>query len=702
MVETVAVSLKSHTRSRADEDARPEVLQIKLIYSHLAASQAVALANGLVLAIVLSAEVELTAIAIWLSALAVTTLARIYLAALFRRRASFSVDDVPVWRAYFVVGAVAAGLVWGSTALLLYPQGSVIHQVFLAFVLGGMVLGAAATLTPVFIAYVLFAVCVLLPLVGRYLATGDYVHDAMGVLAVIFLFAMFVIGKRIHDFIAGSLKLQCENRELITHLTHTGRRAASLNNDLIAAQNELRSANQALENRVAERTAALQEANRRKDEFLAQLEHRASHDALTDLLNRSAFHDALGRLIAHAARAGERLIVLYLDLDRFKVVNDSLGHASGDQLLICIAERLRDCVRHSDVVARLGGDEFAVVLADTAHVIAAASVARKILREIEQPATLLAQEVVTCASIGAAVYPDDGLDADTLLKNADIAMYRAKQKGRARVCFYTEDLNEQANERLRLESALRRAISRQEFELHYQPRVNVHSRRITSVEALVRWRPAQGELIGPSRFIPLAEETGLIVPLGLWVLTTACTQMREWRDAGHGIRVAVNLSARQLREPDFVAALSGVLADCGLEARYLELEISESVAMNDPREMRHLLQAISDLGVSITIDDFGAGHSSLSYLKSFPIDCLKIDQSFVHGINTDSADESIVRSILALGKNLKFTLIGEGVESEEQRAFLEAEGCDEIQGFFCSRPKPAKELIPELESTQAA
>ena len=486
-------------------------------------------------------------------------------------------------------------------------------------------------------------------------------------------------------------------------MTNTAERVASLNSDLIATQNTLRSANEALESRVAERTAALQDADRRKDEFVAQLEYRASHDALTGLVNRSALHDGLNRLIAHAKRADERLAVLYLDLDRFKVVNDSLGHTSGDKLLMCVAERLKACVRQSDMVARLGGDEFAVVLADTAHVMAASSVAQKILQAIEKPVTFAAHELVTSASIGACVYPDDGRDADSLLKNADIAMYRAKQNGRARICFYTEALNRIANERLSLETALRRAIPREEFELHYQPRVNLRSQRITSVEALVRWRSTPDELIAPSRFIPLAEETGLIVPLGLWILRTACMQMREWKDAGHDIRVAVNLSARQLREPDFVETLSSILAECGLEARHLELEITESVAMHDPEEMRHLLKGLSDLGLSIAIDDFGTGQSSLAYLKRFHIDYLKIDQSFVHGIKADPTDESIVRSIIALGKNLKLILIAEGVESEEQRAFLETEACDEMQGFLYSRPKRAQELVTQFASmTKAA
>ena len=491
-----ATAVASESRTKPQHDDLPEVLQTKLIYSYLPASQAVALANGFVLAMVLSSVIEPGAVVGWFAALTFITLARVYLGRLFGR-SSLSGAGIFVWRTYFLVGTVASGLVWGSTALLLYEPESLIHQVFLAFVVGGMVIGAAAMLTPMFLAFALFASCALLPLIARYLFTGDPIHNAMGIMGVIFLFAMLIVGKRIHDTIAESLRLRSENQELIVYLTDTAKHVASLNSDLIATQNGLRKANDALESRVAERTAELQEANRRKDEFLAQLEYRASHDALTGLVNRSAFHDALTRLIARAARADERLAVLYLDLDRFKVVNDSLGHASGDQLLICVADRLKACVRQSDVVARLGGDEFAVVLADTAQAISAASVAQNILHAIERPVTLVAHEVVTSASIGACVYPEDGHDADRLLKNADSAMYRAKQKGRARICFYTEDLNRLAQERLSLESALRRAISREEFELHYQPRVNVRSRQVTSFEALVRWRPYTGRVDRP-------------------------------------------------------------------------------------------------------------------------------------------------------------------------------------------------------------
>ena len=427
--------------------------------------------------------------------------------------------------------------------------------------------------------------------------------------------------------------------------------------------------------------------------YQSELEYRATHDALTGLANRAVLHDTIDRLIAHAARSGENFVLLFLDLDRFKLVNDSLGHASGDRLLICVGDRLNTCVRQSDIVARLGGDEFAVVLPDNASAESAASVARKILHAIGQPITALSQEVVTSASIGACVYPGDGENAEVLLKNADIAMYRAKRSGGSQVCFYTEDLNRNAIDRLRLEAALSRALSFDQFELHYQPRVHLRSARVTSVEALIRWRRDEDELILPGRFIPLAEETGLIVPLGIWILRAACRQMRRWRDAGHEhMRVAVNLSARQLLEPDLVDSISSILAETGVEARHLELEITESIAMDDPDKTQRLLKALSDLGVALSIDDFGTGHSSLAYLKRFHIDYLKIDQSFVRGLMTDENDANIVRSIIALGKNLQIAVIAEGVEDEQQRVFLDKEACDEMQGFLYSMPKPACEL----------
>jgi EAL domain-containing protein (putative c-di-GMP-specific phosphodiesterase class I) len=308
---------------------------------------------------------------------------------------------------------------------------------------------------------------------------------------------------------------------------------------------------------------------------------------------------------------------------------------------------------------------------------------------LQQPTAIDSHEVFTSASIGLCIYPNDGADGDCLLKNADIAMYRAKHSGGSQVCFYTEDLNANALERLRLEADLRRALAMGEFELHYQPRLALSSGEPTSLEALIRWRRGD-ELVYPARFIGLAEETGLIIPIGEWVLRTACEQMRRWAADGHGnLRVAVNLSPRQFRQADMVATIRDILDETGADASQLELEITESVAMHDPESSRVLLQKLSELGIAIAIDDFGTGYSSLAYLKRFPIDHLKIDQSFVHGIPGDADNNNIVRSIIALGKSLGLTTIAEGVETEAQRAFLHAEGCDEMQGYLHSRPAPA-------------
>jgi diguanylate cyclase (GGDEF)-like protein/PAS domain S-box-containing protein len=435
-------------------------------------------------------------------------------------------------------------------------------------------------------------------------------------------------------------------------------------------------------------------------QYEAELEYRANYDGLTGLANKNLLNDRVEHAISFTDRTHRKFALLYLDLDRFKVINDSLGHASGDVLLRTIALRLRACVRESDTVARLGGDEFAVVLHDVENVGWIASVAQKILTEVDQPVPIDGRDVFTSASIGVCVFPDDGDDRDALLKHADTAMYRAKHAGRNQVCFYTEDLNADALERLQLEADLRRALALHEFELHYQPRMDLVTGRITSLEALIRWRRPDGELIPPMRFIPIAEETGLIVPIGEWVLRTACEQMRAWRDAGYSsLRVAVNLSPRQFTQPDLAATIRSILADTGLESRHLELEITENVAMHDPQATRAVLEKLSAIGVLHAIDDFGTGYSSLAYLKRFPIDFLKIDQSFVQGVPDDADDANIVRAIIALGRSLEVTLIAEGVETEAQSHFLHAHGCHEIQGYLFCRPKPAAELAAFLANS---
>ena len=427
--------------------------------------------------------------------------------------------------------------------------------------------------------------------------------------------------------------------------------------------------------------------------YQGELEYRANYDSLTGLANKNLMADRLTHAVAWANRAQRCLAVLYIDIDRLKLVNDSLGHAKGDALLASVGERLKGCVRESDTVARLGGDEFVVILKEVEDSAAAAAVAHKILRDLERPITVASHELCTSASIGICIYPQDGTDAEDLLKNADTAMYRAKQSGGHQLCFYTEDLNANALERLRLESDLRRGVASGELELHYQPRVQLGSGHATSVEALVRWRRGGRELVMPAQFIPLAEETGLIIAIGEWVLRTACVQIRKWSQAGHSAwRVAVNLSPRQFRQADLVETIRRILEETGADAAQLELEITESVAMHDPESSRRCLERLSSLGIALAIDDFGTGYSSLAYLKRFPIDHLKIDQSFVQGVPQDEDDMNIVRSIIALGKSLGLTVIAEGVETEEQRAFLCAAGCDEMQGYLHSRPQAHPEL----------
>lgn len=427
--------------------------------------------------------------------------------------------------------------------------------------------------------------------------------------------------------------------------------------------------------------------------YQAELEHRANHDTLTGIANRNLLNDRLERAILFARRLRQKVAVLFLDLDRFKIVNDSLGHESGDALLKIVAERLKNCVRQGDTVARIGGDEFVVLLSELEMATDAARIAQKVIDSLAEPITILSNNLSASASIGISIYPDDGQDAESLLKNADVAMYRAKQSGPGQYSLYTRDMNARALELFKLESDLRNALDRHEFELHYQPRVELASGRVTSVEALIRWRRGEQGLISPAHFIPLAEETGLIVPIGEWVLRTACAQMRRWRDDGYdGMRMAVNLSPRQFKQPDLFEKIGAILAESELDARHLELEITESMAMQDPKRTQELLARLSTFGIALAIDDFGTGYSSLAYLKRFPIDYLKIDQSFVRGLPGDEDDAHIVRAIIALGKSLKLVLIAEGVETEQQLDFMRAEGCDEMQGYLFSKPRPAAEI----------
>ena len=422
----------------------------------------------------------------------------------------------------------------------------------------------------------------------------------------------------------------------------------------------------------------------------------AHYDTLTGLPNRVLFQDRLAQALAQARRDRCMVGLLYLDLDRFKLINDTLGHTVGDQLLKAVAQRLVGCVRATNAVSRLGGDEFTVMLPALTTPQGAAVVARKILRAVSQPITAHGHDVFITPSIGITVFPADAGDIDGLLKNADAAMYRAKERGNA-YQFYAPDMHSRALDRLALESQLRRALERGEFVVSYQPQVDLASRRLVGIEALVRWRQSDGEVVLPGEFIPLAEETGLILPIGEWVLRTACAQNRAWQEAGlPPVRVSVNLSSRQVTQIDLPDVVMRALKAARLDPRYLELELTESIFMRDAEATTAALDRLNAMGVALAIDDFGTGYSSLSYLKRFPINALKIGQGFIRDVPSNPDDVAIVTTIIAMAHSLNMRVVAEGVEHPTQLAFLHAQGCDVMQGHLVSRALSADEVTPFL------
>ena len=447
----------------------------------------------------------------------------------------------------------------------------------------------------------------------------------------------------------------------------------------------------------------LRTTNRELEESLQRIQHVASHDDLTGLPNRNVFNQYLVHAIGQAKRNRSRLALIFVDLDRFKNVNDGLGHDAGDQALREISGRIRACLREADVVARLGGDEFVILLENVSDGAGLDIVTQKILSCCAAPLQLQGQEFTLSASLGVSLFPDDAEEAVALMKNADIAMYRAKEHGRNAAQYYSAQMRDHAERRIRMESELRRALDRQEFVVHYQPKIAISSGQITGVEALVRWEnPATG-LIGPDKFIPLAEENGLILPIGEWVLRSACRQAAAWHANGVAhARVAVNLSARQFRAHSLLDTIKAILEETGLPPTMLEIEVTESMVMQDPEQAKQLLSELRNMGAVLALDDFGTGYSSLSYLKRFPFDNVKVDRSFVRNLPADTDDCAIAQAIVAMAHSLRLKVIAEGVETQNQRSFLAGLGCDEFQGYLVSRPLPATQIEALFRSSAAA
>ncbi len=430
-----------------------------------------------------------------------------------------------------------------------------------------------------------------------------------------------------------------------------------------------------------------------------QMDYTAQHDALTGLPNRLLLQDRLGQAIEAARRQERPLAVMFLDLDRFKYVNDSLGHAIGDLLLQSVARRLKGGLRHSDTISRQGGDEFVVLLPNIEHAEDAALSADKILAALTPPHRIGEHEFHISVSIGISIYPDDGQDTEILLKSADAAMYYAKENGRNAYKFFEPEMNARVVQRQSIETDLRRALERQEFVLHYQPVIHLLSGKTVGVEALIRWQHPERGILLPDEFVPIAEECGLILPIGRWVLREACSQAQAWIQAGFpAITVAINTSAFEFRGKNFVENIRAILAETGLAPHLLELEMTETVLMSDSASTNAVLNALVDIGIKLAIDDFGTGYSSLTYLRQYPVDALKIDQSFVRQMTSSTDSTSIVDAVINLGINLKKRTVAEGIETAEQHALLLALHCDEGQGYYFSPPVPAGEFAALLQS----
>jgi diguanylate cyclase (GGDEF)-like protein/PAS domain S-box-containing protein len=430
----------------------------------------------------------------------------------------------------------------------------------------------------------------------------------------------------------------------------------------------------------------------------AEMSHMAQYDILTNLPNRTLLQDRLSQAIVTANRNDSRIAILFLDLDGFKHINDSLSHAVGDRLLQLVAKRLLAAVRTSDTVCRLGGDEFVILLSEVAHEGDAGVKAGKILSALSAPFEMEQITLRVTASVGVTTYPEDGRSAELLIRNADLAMYQAKEKGRNNYQFFEKGMNVRAVERQAIEGDLRCALERDEFVMHYQPKIDLKTGEITGVEALLRWQHPVRGLVGPMQFISVAEDCGLMLPIGKWVLRESCRQAKAWQDSGLPlIEMAVNVSSVEFRNDEFLEGISTVLLETGLEPRYLELELTESVLMQHAEFSVPVLQKLKAMGLRLAIDDFGTGYSSLSYLRQFPIDTLKVDQSFIHEIHADTDEATIISAVINMGCRMKHRVIAEGVETAEQLAFLRAHGCDEGQGYYFARPMPAEETAKLLE-----
>jgi len=647
--------------------------QVRLLYDNSLLASITVIAISALLVYVLQHSLYPPYLLLWLAAISLASLLRMGLLFWYKKRSQYFSSGR--WAARYVFSTLLVGIAWSVLSVFYYYTGHVWVQSLLLIVVFVVIATSVAILPSMMSAFFAYTAPQFLVLEVVLLLIGDTFSFTLAVAMLIYAVLIFASARNSNQYIKRAFEFQFQNQDLVSRLSDEVEQREQLIDE---RTRQLISTNVDLEREIAER--------KRAEESLL---HLAYHDPLTELPNRLLFIDRLERSISKARRFKLQLAVLFIDLDRFKKINDSLGHTVGDKLLRLVAQRFQSCIRNEDTVSRLGGDEFTVIMESLNKPQHATVTAQKLIESMAEPFEIEGHKLFITTSIGISLYPEDGNVAEELLRNADSAMYRAKEEGRNTFQFYTVDMTEQAFERILMEANLRRALEKQELVVYYQPQVVMETREIIGLEALVRWEHPELGLVSPARFIPLAEDNGLIIPIGEYVLASACRQMVAWRKEGlNPGKVSVNLSGRQLQKKDLFQMISLTLAETGCKPEWLEFEVTEGFIMNNPAYSISLLQEIRELGIELSIDDFGTGYSSLAYLKRLPITKLKIDQSFVRDIPDDPDDEAIAKAIVALGGSLNLKVIAEGVENEQQEAFLIREGCTDAQGYYYGHPMP--------------
>lgn len=669
--------------------------QVRLLLGNAISANLTVIAVALLFVILMKDRLDHAQLAVWAGSIVFFCSIRLLLWEGYKHNEKAASPET--WAMRYMLGTFLVGMAWAGLSLFLYFSDDLVVRSLIFMMILSAIAASVPVLSSLLSAYYAYIIPMTAGLAAAFLLEGSQFNMVVGVVIVIYAVLITKTAISTNRHLRESLILQHRNQALILELNKeiTDRKNAQL---------ELKKHGEQLEIIVNERTKQLVSTNRSLEKEIGErrraednLKHLAHHDALTNLPNRLLLDARLEHAIERAHRSNTQVAVLFMDLDNFKNINDSLGHAAGDELLRMVAERLRGCIREDDTVARLGGDEFVVVMEQIDSQQMTAHLAQKLMSALEEKFEIQNQALFVGTSIGISLFPKDGEFTEQLITNADAAMYRAKEQGRRNYQFYTHDLTESAYDRVMLEGGLRNAMEKQELALYYQPQISLADGQITGVEALIRWEHPELGLLPPGQFLQVAEDSGLIVPMGNWVLQTACRQMSAWKKSGFRLeRMAVNLSGRQIRDNSLVKVVETALQATECRAEWLELEITESFIMQETGHSMETLDSLKKLGTYMSIDDFGTGYSSLSYLKRLPVDKLKIDRSFIRDLVRDSNDAAIVRAIIAMGKTLHLTITAEGIENMEQEIFLKEQGCDQGQGYLYGRPLPADNITRML------